>query len=153
VWNGTREVLNFFGTSAESARRGETVVFGRNFFPGDVAGPGANTPVELSQNFFQNYYGGISPHTIGKPFYEDGSFTKLRELSVGYELTGGFVTRNLGLSSVEVRLAGRNLAVWSDYSGGDPEVNSPGSETGARGIDFFSNPQTRSFVITLLLNR
>jgi len=153
VWNGTHETLNFFGTSAESAKRGTTVTFGQNFMSGAVAGPGAGDAVVLDQNWFQNYYGGISPHSIGFPFYEDGTFTKLREIAVGYVLDERWVTHNLGLSSIEVRLAGRNLYTWSNYSGADPEVNSPGAETGARGIDFFTNPQTRSVVITFTFNR
>jgi TonB-linked SusC/RagA family outer membrane protein len=152
VYNGTREVLNFFGTSLESAQRGHTVTFGRNYFSGPVAGPGAGTAVTLDQAWFQTYYGGISPHSIGFPFYEDGSFTKLREISVTYSAANRIISR-LGLSTIDLRVSGRNLAVWTKYTGADPEVNTGGSETGARGIDFFSNPQTRSVVLTVILNR
>jgi hypothetical protein len=63
------------------------------------------------------------------------------------------VTHTLGLSTVDLRLAGRNLAVWTDYTGADPETNLAGAETGARGFDFFNNPQTRSFVFTVVLAR
>jgi hypothetical protein len=35
----------------------------------------------------------------------------------------------------------------------DPETNLGGSETPARGIDFFNNPQTRSFIMSVTLNR
>jgi hypothetical protein len=77
----------------------------------------------------------------------------LREISVGYSLRSRFVTRKLGLSSVDLRLAGRNLAVWTNYTGVDPETNLAGAETGARGIDFFDNPQTRTFVFTVVLAR
>jgi TonB-linked SusC/RagA family outer membrane protein len=153
VWNGTRAALNAVGTSAESALRGQTVVFGQSFLAGPVAGPGAGTTAVLDQNFFANYYGWSFASTIGQPFYEDGGFVKLRELSVGYTLRNRFVTRTLGLSSVDLRLAGRNLAVWTNYSGADPETNLGGAETGARGIDFFNNPQSRSFVFTVVLAR
>ena len=51
---------------------------------------------------------------------------KLREVSVGYTLTGGFVSRALGLSSLDLRVAGRNLAVWTPYTGADPETNLSG---------------------------
>ncbi len=153
VWNGTRAALNAVGTSQESARRGESVVFGTSFFPGAVAGPGAGTAATLDQNFFANYYGWSFSSTIGQPFYESGSFVKLREISVGYALHGSFVSKTLGLSGVELRAAGRNLATWTNYSGADPETNLVGAETGARGIDFFNNPQTRSFVFTVQLTR
>lgn len=158
VYNGTRSVTSFYGTSAETALRGKTVVFGTNYLPGvgggqgPVAGPGAGTPVTLNQKWWQSYDGGISPHPIGTPFYEDGSFTKLREVSVTYSLKGATITR-LGFSTVDLRVSGRNLFTWTRYTGSDPEVNIVGSETGAHGIDFFGNPQTRSIVLTAILNR
>ncbi|HEU4648740.1 MAG TPA: SusC/RagA family TonB-linked outer membrane protein [Gemmatimonadales bacterium] len=153
LWNGTRAALNAVGTSKETERRGESVVFGTDFFPGPVAGPGAGTAATLDQNFFTNYDGWSFSSTIGTPFYESASFVRLREISVGYNLRNAFVTRTLGFSNVELRLAGRNLAVWTDYSGVDPETNLGGSETAARGIDFFNNPQTRTFVLSVTLNR
>ena len=72
---------------------------------------------------------------------------------MGYSLTGGFVTRSLGLSSVDLRASGRNLFVWTKYTGVDPETNLAGAETGARNIDWFNSPQNRSFVFTVTLNR
>ncbi len=152
VYNGTRGALNYIGTSKESGDlRGKTVTIGKDFLPGPLAGPGAGTPVVLDQGWFQNYYSSFT--FLGVPFYETASFTKLREVSVGYSLRGGFVTRSLGFSSVDFRIAGRNLLVWTDYTGVDPETNLAGAETGARNIDCFNSPQNRSFVFTLTLNR
>jgi TonB-linked SusC/RagA family outer membrane protein len=152
VYNGTRGALNAIGTSKESGDlRGRSVVFGQDFLPGAVAGPGVGTSAVLDQNWFQNYYSTFT--FLGQPFYESGSFVKLREISVGYTLTGGFVSRALGLTSMDLRVAGRNLAVWTNYTGADPETNLSGADTGARGIDWFNNPQTRSFVFSVTLNR
>ncbi|MGH7632048.1 MAG: SusC/RagA family TonB-linked outer membrane protein [Gemmatimonadales bacterium] len=152
VYNGTRGALNSLGTSKESADlRGTTVVFGQDFFQGTpVAGPGVGTPAVLDQSWFQNYY--TTFVSFGQPFYESASFVKLREISVGYTQTGGFA-RRLGLSSIDFRVAGRNLAVWTDYTGVDPETSLGGAESGARGIDWFNNPQTRSWVFSVTLNR
>jgi TonB-linked SusC/RagA family outer membrane protein len=152
VYNGTRGALNAIGTSKESADlRGKSVVFGQDFMAGAVAGPGVGTAAVLDQNWFQNYYSTFT--FLGQPFYESGSFVKLREVSLGYTFTGGFVSRGLGLSSMDVRVAGRNLAVWTPYTGADPETNLSGADTGARGVDWFNNPQTRSFVFSVTLNR
>jgi hypothetical protein len=74
----------------------------------------------------------------------------LREVSVAYTLRGRAVKR-IGLSSVEVRLSGRNLRTWTKYTGIDPETNVQGPTTG-RGIDYFNNPNTRSFVVTVRVN-
>jgi TonB-linked SusC/RagA family outer membrane protein len=152
VYNGTRGALNAIGTSKESgALRGKTVVFGQDFMKGAVAGPGVGNSAVLDQNWFQNYYSTFT--FLGQPFYESASFVKLREVSIGYSFTGGFVSNRLGLSSMDVRVAGRNLAVWTPYTGADPETNLSGADTGARGIDWFNNPQTRSFVFSVTLNR
>jgi hypothetical protein len=63
------------------------------------------------------------------------------------------VTHNLGLSSVDLRLAGRNLYTWTNYTGVDPETNLAGAGVTFQGVDYFNNPQTRSFVVSIGLNR
>jgi hypothetical protein len=151
VYNGTRGFLNYYGNSKESERRGESVVFGKDFLPGDVAGPGKGQPVTLDQNWFQtdyNTFGGA-----GAVFYENGSYVKLREISIGYSFSDDAVTRTLGFSSIDVRISGRNLHTWTDYTGVDPETNLSGADTPATGIDWFNNPQSRSFVFSVTLNR
>ena len=84
---------------------------------------------------------------------EDGSYVKLREIALAYTFDQPWVQRQLGLASFEVKLAGRNLKTWTDYTGWDPETNLAGSEVGISGVDFFNNPETRSFVFTMTLNR
>jgi hypothetical protein len=84
---------------------------------------------------------------------EDGTYTRLREVSVAYTFDQPWVGRALGLNSIDLRVAGRNLAVWTDYKGMDPEANLGGAENLIQGIDYFNNPQTRSIVITVGLNR
>jgi hypothetical protein len=63
------------------------------------------------------------------------------------------VRRGLGFSSVDLRLAGRNLMTWTDYRGLDPESNLGGAEYLTQGVDYFNNPQTRSFVLAATFNR
>jgi hypothetical protein len=103
----------------------------------------------------ENWYTGLGSGfgDVASQFLEDGSFVKLREISVGYTFDGGWVRQGLGLTSLDLRLAGRNLATWTKYSGIDPETNLGGAEVAAQGVDYFNNPQTRSFVITLGINR
>jgi TonB-linked SusC/RagA family outer membrane protein len=152
VYNGTRGALNALGTSKESGDlRNTTVVFGQDFFQNTpVAGPGVGTPAVLDESWFVNYYSTFT--FLGEPFYESAGFVKLREVSLGYTATGG-LARRLGMSSIDFRVAGRNLAVWTDYTGVDPETSLGGAESGARGVDWFNNPQTRSWVFSVTLNR
>ena len=162
VWNGTRGALNNFGTSKETEIRGEMRTFGTDYMPGAVAGPGAGIAVPIGQGWFQ----GGDPAIVGPgdglgsgfgpvsaQFMEDGTYTKLRELSLAYSFDQPWVTRTLGLSTVDLRVSGRNLKTWTDYTGIDPEANLGGAETLIQGIDYFNNPQTRSIVISVGLNR
>jgi TonB-linked SusC/RagA family outer membrane protein len=71
---------------------------------------------------------------------DDGSFVKLREVALSYNVGKLKIFRDLTIS-----LSGRNLVSWDDYKGYDPEVNSAGQSTLLRGIDFGSVPIPASF--------
>ncbi|MBA2246235.1 MAG: SusC/RagA family TonB-linked outer membrane protein [Gemmatimonadetes bacterium] len=84
-------------------------------------------------------------------FVEDGSFVKLREVSVRYRF-GPEQLANVpvlgGLGGVGLSLVGRNLLTWTDYSGFDPEVGFAGGDVGSAAIarfDGFNYPNFRSF--------
>lgn len=72
---------------------------------------------------------------------DDGSFVKLREVSLGYNF--GKI-RNI-FSGLTLSLSGRNLISWDNYKGYDPEVNAGGQSTILRGIDFGAVPVPRTF--------
>lgn len=170
VWNGTKGALYNFGTAKDTELRatctsstactGNERIFGTNFTPGrsqedagtfPVVGPGAGRAVPIGENWFTGLGSGFN--VVSQQFIEDGSFVKLREISLSYTFTQPFVRRYSGFSSVDVRLSGRNLGLWTDYTGVDPETNLAGSAVGARGIDYFNNPNTRSTIISIGLNR
>jgi TonB-dependent SusC/RagA subfamily outer membrane receptor len=83
---------------------------------------------------------------------EDGTFVKLRELSASYTLDAPGVRRYFR-DGVDLTLSGRNLAVWTNYSGYDPEINLFGTNAGGvgsvqttsadRGFDFGGYPIPR----------
>ena len=155
VWNGTRLALQSYGTHKFTEQRGGTFTFGENVpgFPkGPTAGPGAGKAVEIGENWWRtglgNNFNGPTSQGV-----EDGSFTRLREISATYTLDQPFVRNALRVSSVDVRLAGRNLALWTDYSGIDPETNLTGPIGVGRGQDYFNSPNTRSWVVSLQFNR
>jgi TonB-linked SusC/RagA family outer membrane protein len=157
AYNGTRGALYVYGTHKDTDIRGQTFVFGPSTngvqgFHGDqnVTGPGAGLPVIIDQNWFENDGGAFGGNTVD--FIEDAGFTKLREVSLGYTFVQPWVSRSLGLSSIDLRLAGRNLVTWTHYSGLDPETQLGGA-TLIGGFDWFNNPQARSFVVTVGLNR
>ncbi|HVF40580.1 MAG TPA: SusC/RagA family TonB-linked outer membrane protein [Gemmatimonadaceae bacterium] len=72
------------------------------------------------------FYNALEPNSH---FVEDGSYVKLRELSVSYNFGQSLLNtmRFLGQGrTVKVALIGRNLKTWTDYSGFDPESSSNG---------------------------
>jgi TonB-linked SusC/RagA family outer membrane protein len=160
VWNGTKGILYNFGTHKDTEVRTQAGVFGKGgtwFTNEDVAGPGAGKvaipegDVQAWQGFFNGIGGGFG--VVSRQFVEDGSFVKLRELSAAYTLDQRWVRNTLGFTSLDLRVAGRNLKTWTDYTGLDPEANLGGSEWFSQGVDYFNNPQARSFVLSVTLNR
>ena len=163
VWNGTKGALYAFGThlDTERGREGQHV-FGTDWMEGPVAGPGAGKSVYLvcptattcgvpgGTNWFAANGGGFG--TVSSQFIEDGSYVKVRELSLSYTFDQPWV-RAANVSSFDVKLAGRNLKMWTRYTGFDPETNLGGAENGISGVDFFNNPQTKSFVLSVTVNR
>lgn len=83
---------------------------------------------------------------------EDGTFVKLRELSASYTLDSFGVQRYFR-DGIDLTLSGRNLVVWTNYSGYDPEINLFGTNAGGvgsvqttsadRGFDFGGYPIPR----------
>ncbi len=92
---------------------------------------------------------GYNARTFGifEPWVEDGSFVKLRELSVAYL----FTPSGLPLRSVRVTATGRNLFSIDDYSGYDPEINVAGQSNTVRGFDFVEVPIPRTFSLSVAL--
>jgi TonB-linked SusC/RagA family outer membrane protein len=155
VWNGTRGALYFFGTHKDTEARGQQRTIGTDYFLNiteqGVAGPGAGLPFTLNQEWYQGLGGSFGGPSA--PDVVDGGFVKLREISVAYTLSGDPLSRLLGLTSIDLRVAGRNLATWTDYPGIDPETNLSGAQGQVQGYDYFNNPQARSFVFSVGLNR
>ncbi len=80
--------------------------------------------------------------------FEDGAFTRWRELSVAYEMPTAWANK-LRSTRWSVVLTGRNLAVWTNYSGVDPEAAANnGDQRGNE--EYFSTPPLR--IMTLRMN-
>jgi TonB-dependent SusC/RagA subfamily outer membrane receptor len=84
-------------------------------------------------------------------YVQDGSFVKLREVTLSYTLPQGWISGVFGNSvrSARVSLSGRNLAIWSHYWGMDPEVNNFGNQNVSRFVDLAPYPPNRSFFFSV----
>ena len=153
-WNGTEGALYYFGTAAGTAIRGQQVTYGKDYFTQQyprVAGPGAGKSFTVGQSWWTGNGGGFG--SVDAQFMQPGGYTKLREIGVTYTLDQPWIRSDLGLSSIDVHLAGQNLHTWTKYGGTDPETSLAGAASGSQGIDYFGLPGIRSFVLSLTLNR
>jgi len=80
-------------------------------------------------------------------FVEDGSYIRLKNLQVGYEIPISVVR---GAQSARIYLNAVNLLTSTKYTGFDPEV-SAFSNTSMRGVDLGSYPQSRTYSLGLNL--
>ncbi len=79
---------------------------------------------------------------ISDRFIEDGSFIRLRNITVSYLLPTKVLDR-LSIQGLSVFASGQNLVTFSNYSGYDPEVNRDGGNAISQGIDYGTYPQAR----------
>lgn len=91
----------------------------------------------------------LNPSAVEEAYIERGDFVRLRELSFTYTLPESYA-RLLRASNASVSLAGRNLKLWTDYSGPDPEML--GAATTTSRTDFLTLPQARRWVARVNLN-
>jgi TonB-linked SusC/RagA family outer membrane protein len=85
-------------------------------------------------------------------FVSDGSFVRLRNISLGYNLPPPLLQK-MGLQQLRIYVSGQNLLTFTDYEGYDPEVNyrSSGRTNSNRnlGLDYGSYPNAKSITFGL----
>jgi TonB-linked SusC/RagA family outer membrane protein len=113
-------------------------VFNADFRTRQGVGNGKVAEQEQRGILPRGYINGI--YAIEEWRVDDGSFIKLRELSVSYN-----VGKLKFINNLSINFSGRNLISWDNYKGYDPEVNSGGQSTLLRGIDFGATPIPRTF--------
>lgn len=158
VINGTEAVLLDYGTSAATGfertstndlkRYNGTTITAGTPFRGNIDNFGAGD-VALDQSWYTGPGGWFG--NVGEQFLEDATWTRFREINLGYNVTSNFLKRKVGVSAVGFELSGRNLFIISKVNGYDPDANVSGSGSG-RGVVYFVNPPTRSFLFTIKLN-
>ena len=174
VWNGTRGILNYFGTSAATGTRttlsaadaavtqtfgggtvaskvGQNASYVKNSdgsvtFRGTVANYGGG-PVVLDEDWYTS--GAGSGFTgAGEQYVENVNTTRLREITLSYSLASQGFRNATRLQNIDFSLTARNIYLWTNYTGVDPETNLTGVSNG-RGLDYFNNPSTRSLLFSI----
>jgi TonB-linked SusC/RagA family outer membrane protein len=168
MWFGTEGVLRYFGTSAATAH--DLVTFTPAEAAATVLSNGATVAdyyaanadgnytvrgtyqdfgdgdVFLDQSWYLANGGGFGP--VGEQFVKDASWTRIREMALSYRLDSKKFRDATKLGSIDFSLTGRNLVIWTEAEGIDPDTNLTGASNG-RGLDYFTNPGTRSYLFTI----
>lgn len=149
-------VLRRFGTTQETAGR-LTLTQDLKNFDGDIIPSGSTVrgkiedfgggPVLLDETWYRHGIGGGFGDNQAYNFsIFDATFTKIRELTLSYNFP------NLGpFEGIVLAATARNLFAWDEIEGLDPETNQTGVGN-AQGLEYFTNPQTRSYLFTLGVN-
>lgn len=87
----------------------------------------------------------LSPATPSTRFLEKGDFIRIANALISYD----FNLKNKFIKSLSANLSGQNLALFTNYSGLDPEVNVDKQRGGvpSRGFDYASYPKARTFTL------
>lgn len=90
---------------------------------------------------------------ISDRFIEEGSYTRLRSVTLGYTIPGSAL-ESLGkgfINKIRIYVSGQNLLTFTNYSGYDPEIvpSLSGGTTTAIGIDYGNYPQPRTILAGL----
>ena len=86
---------------------------------------------------------------VSDRFIEDGSFLKLKTVSLSYSFPK-LNWKHIG--GLRLYVTGQNLLTWTKYRGYDPEVSYRGASTLEAGEDFGGYPQARTFMFGIKLD-
>ncbi len=154
-------VLRRFGTTQETANRFTTsqdlVDYAGKVIPagttvrGNVADFGGG-PVLLDESWYRTGIGGGFGDNQAYNFsIKDATFTKLKQLTLSYTLNNKRFQQKSHLNSLVFAVTGRDLFLWSHIEGIDPEISQTGVGN-AIGLDYFTNPTTRSVLFSIAVN-
>ncbi|MBO0358886.1 SusC/RagA family TonB-linked outer membrane protein [Hymenobacter sp. BT186] len=149
VVNGNEWVAVRSGLSKKTLDRNQTAVIDGAVRNADGSYAANTRPVELTQGYFINQLAGT-----GWAFVEDGSWTRLRYATLAYSLPKKLLSGTF-VKGAELSVTGRNLLLFTNYSGADPETAAAGAGVrggGSGGFDYGSTPATRGVDMALRVN-
>jgi TonB-linked SusC/RagA family outer membrane protein len=111
--------------------------------------PGDNSPLPLAilgenssnqkNNPFEN-----GNNNVSSRYVENGSFARLRNVSLSYNFTAIDFVKSIGIKSLRAYVAGENLVTVTKYSGYAPDLNIGGTSPSTQGLDFGVYPLART---------
>ncbi|MBC7616563.1 MAG: SusC/RagA family TonB-linked outer membrane protein [Pedobacter sp.] len=107
-----------------------------------------NGQTEAYSAFYRGAYAVSQANGTKSYFYEDASFLRLRNISLGIDIA--HFKKIKGISKCQLVLSGRNLFTVTKYTGMDPEVSSGTINSSFdRGVDHNTIPNLKTYQIGL----
>ncbi len=99
----------------------------------------------VTRNVVTSVEGVSTSPDVSTRFLENGSFIRLQNLSLGYNVK----TNNSKISNLRVFVTGQNLFVITKYTGQDPEVSTNKAIDGVPsfGVDYSAYPRARTWTV------
>ncbi|RXF71163.1 SusC/RagA family TonB-linked outer membrane protein [Arcticibacter tournemirensis] len=91
-----------------------------------------------------NYGGNVA--NLSSRYLEDGSFIRLKTLTLGYNLPSALLEK-IKVNKIRLYAQATNLLTFTRYGGLDPEVSSQSSNQNTAGYDWATVPQPKTFQI------
>ncbi len=166
MYNGSVFTMNYFGTSLQTENREvyytpegtidfdltpaeNIVVFEGNYGHLDADGNPVSTgitnatPVVLDEAWYRghggNFGGGATTGAL-----EPTDWIRLRDVTLSYNLP----IKNTFIKKSSIFFTGKNLFLYTPYSGVDPETNLTGNSNG-QGMDYFNSPGAKTYMFGL----
>lgn len=102
---------------------------------------------QIDRNF-NALAGSNTVNNVTSLFVEDGSFLRIRNITLGYNLSQPALQK-LKLSSARLSFTVQNAYTFTKYEGYNPEVSAQGGSTLVPGVDAGGYPLARSFMFGL----
>ncbi|SKB91218.1 TonB-linked outer membrane protein, SusC/RagA family [Sphingobacterium nematocida] len=109
--------------------------------------PGDGKSPMIDRNFGA-FPGSNLVNNVTSVFVEEGSYLRLRNVTLGYKLPASIV-RSIGIAQARLSFTVQNAYTWTDYEGYNPEVSIQGGSTLVPGVDAGGYPLARTFMFGL----
>ncbi len=150
-WGMTMETANMVTLDQNLVNYSGSVVPMGSTVRGNIKNFGAG-PVLLDETWYRTGIGGGLGDNQAYNFnIYDATFTKVRELSLSYLIDSSTLGASSFVDNIEVTVTGRNLLNFNRVPGIDPEINQNGVGN-AMGVEYFTNPQTKSILTSVKFN-
>jgi len=152
-YNQLGNYMSSFGTATYTENRNDHMVFDGVLANGETntkevwlgQGKDPQTGIDYGNGYYRNSHRGNSEY-----FVEDASWVRLRSVSVGYSIPQNWLKEKF-IKNAKVSLVANNVALWTNYSGYDPENSTTASGSNIEGFAGMTYPAVRSFLFSLNL--